>query len=59
MRASTAAQRLQTLADEGPVLLLGHGIMNRMIAKHLEAAGWVRQQRSGSRYWSATAYRMG
>ena len=59
MRASTAAQRLQTLADEGPVLLLGHGIMNRMIAKHLEAAGWVRQQGSGSRYWSATAYRMG
>ncbi|MBV6288372.1 histidine phosphatase family protein [Pseudomonas aegrilactucae] len=59
MRANAAAQRLQSLADEGPVLLLGHGIMNRMIAKQLEAAGWVRQQGNGSRYWSATAYRMG
>lgn len=58
MRAGRAAQRLQSLADEGPVLLLGHGIMNRMIAKQLEAAGWVRQQSSGSSYWGATAYRM-
>ncbi len=58
MRAHTAAQRLQSLADEGPVLLLGHGIMNRMIAKQLEAAGWIRQQRNGNSYWSSTAYRM-
>ncbi|PSS58699.1 histidine phosphatase family protein [Pseudomonas sp. BBP2017] len=58
MRASTAAQRLQSLADEGPVLLLGHGIMNRMIANQLEAAGWMRQQRNGNSYWSATAYRI-
>ncbi|MEJ8862240.1 histidine phosphatase family protein [Pseudomonas jessenii] len=58
MRANTAAQRLQSLANEGPVLLLGHGIMNRMIAKQLEAAGWISQQRNGNSYWSATAYRM-
>jgi broad specificity phosphatase PhoE len=58
MRANTAAQRLQSLADEGPVLLLGHGIMNRMIAKHLEATGWIRHTSNGNRYWSATAYRM-
>ena len=58
LRANQAAQRLQSLADEGPVLLLGHGIMNQLIAKQLEAAGWVRQQRNGNSYWSATTYRM-
>lgn len=55
-RASTAAQRLQSLASEGPVLLLGHGFMNRMIARQLEADGWTRQAGNGSQYWSATVY---
>ena len=55
-RANSAAQRLQSLADEGPVLLLGHGVMNRLIAKQLLADGWIRQTRNGSRYWSATVY---
>lgn len=56
MRASMAAQRLQSLASEGPVLLLGHGFMNRMISKQLLADGWTRQKRNGSQYWSATVY---
>lgn len=56
MRASTAAQRLQSLAGEGPVLLLGHGVMNRMIARQLEADGWTRQTGNGRHYWSATVY---
>ncbi|MBT2370475.1 histidine phosphatase family protein [Pseudomonas fluorescens] len=59
MRASTAAERLQSLASEGPVLLLGHGFMNRMIAQQLQANGWTRQQRNGSRYWSTTVYQYG
>jgi broad specificity phosphatase PhoE len=59
MRARTAAQRLQSLASEGPVLLLGHGFMNRMIARQLEADGWTRQKRNGSQYWSATVYQNG
>ncbi|WP_429502380.1 histidine phosphatase family protein [Pseudomonas sp. 2835] len=58
VRAGQAAQRLQALAAEGPVLLLGHGIMNQLIARQLEAAGWTRQQRNGNSYWSATAYRL-
>lgn len=58
-RANTAAQRLQSLAGEGPVLLLGHGVMNRMIAKQLLADGWTCQQRNGSRYWSASVYQYG
>nr|WP_185030282.1 histidine phosphatase family protein [Pseudomonas chlororaphis] len=59
-RANTAAQRLHTLASDGPVLLLGHGFMNRLIARQLEAQGWTRQTANGdSRYWSATVYRSG
>jgi len=55
-RASATAQRLQSLAGDRPVLLLDHGVMNRMIARRLQASGWTCQQRSGSRYWSASVY---
>lgn len=55
-RASAATQRLQSLACEGPVLLVGHGVMNRMISQRLLANGWTRQRRNGSRYWSASVY---
>lgn len=58
-RAQTAAQHLQSLTDNGSVLLLGHGFMNRMIAKHLKASGWQRHSTSGSGYWSAAVYRIG
>jgi len=57
LRADRAAQQLQTLAEGEDVLLMGHGFMNRMIAKRLTRAGWVRQDSSGSRYWSASRYR--
>jgi hypothetical protein len=50
---------LQSLASDGPVLLLGHGFMNRMIANQLVADGWARQKRDGSQYWSATVYQYG
>lgn len=56
-RSNIAAQRLQRLANEGAVLLLGHGIMNRLIAKQLESAGWTCLENTGTRYWSATVYR--
>ena len=59
LRAKEAAEHLASVSGEGPVLLLGHGFMNRMIAKQLEAAGWTRHHSSGSRYWSATTYRTG
>lgn len=38
--------------------LPGHGFMNRMIGKQLEASGWTRQMRNGNRYWSAVVYQM-
>ena len=55
-RACAGAQQLQSMASEGTVLLLGHGLMNRMIAKQLAADGWTREKPSGSRYWSAQVY---
>lgn len=56
VRAGAAAQQLQSLANQGTVLLVGHGFMNRMIAKQLKAAGWTRQHSTGSRYWGAMRY---
>lgn len=58
LRASKAAQQLQDLSSTGPVLLLGHGFMNRMIGKQLEASGWTPQMRNANRYWSAVIYQM-
>jgi broad specificity phosphatase PhoE len=58
LRAGKAARQLQDLSSAGPVLLLGHGLMNRMIGKQLEANGWTRQIRNGNRYWSTVVYQM-
>ena len=55
-RARAAAERLVALAARGPVLLVGHGIMNRLIGKELQALGWLARNRQGSRYWSMGVY---
>ncbi len=55
-RAKAAAQKLITLAEKGPVLLVGHGIMNRLIAKELVAAGWVGPDRHASGCWDVNTY---
>lgn len=57
-RAVKAAELLVTAAkgSDGPVLLMGHGIMNRFIAKELIAAGWKEQTRPGKGYWGAGVY---
>lgn len=34
------------------VLLLGHGIMNRLIARELKKQGWTKAYSSSSQYWS-------
>jgi broad specificity phosphatase PhoE len=56
VRAKAAAQKLISLAENGPVLLVGHGIMNRLIAKELIALGWVGPTKQQSNYWSASVY---
>jgi broad specificity phosphatase PhoE len=57
-RAKAAAQKLISLAEKGPVLLVGHGIMNRLIAKELVALGWGGSTRQESKYWSANIYEL-
>ena len=57
-RAKAAAERLVALAAKGPVLLVGHGIMNRLIGKELQTLGWLARNRQGSRYWSMGVYEL-
>ncbi|MDN2670657.1 hypothetical protein OX459_04525 [Janthinobacterium sp. SUN026] len=58
LAARAAAERLVALAARGPVLLVGHGIMNRLIGKELQALGWLARNRQGSRYWSMGVYEL-
>lgn len=58
-RAKAATHQLIALADTGgqsPVLLVGHGIMNRLIAKELIALGWSGISQQESKYWRASVY---
>lgn len=43
-------------ASNGPVLLMGHGVMNRLIAKELISQGWKERRRQGNGYWNAAIY---
>jgi broad specificity phosphatase PhoE len=56
-RARLAARHLVELAEEkGSVLLIGHGIMNQLIAKELLALGWRGPKRPSSGYWKSSTY---
>ena len=55
-RAKAAAQQLSSFTAKGHVLLVGHGIMNRLIAKELIALGWAARTNHESKYWSASVY---
>lgn len=59
-RAAQAADILVAFAKEsdGPVLLMGHGIMNRLIARELISRGWKMHRREGERYWNASTYKL-
>lgn len=59
-RAVQAANILVTFAKvtNGPVLLMGHGVMNRLIARELMSLGWKERRRQGNGYWSAGIYRL-
>ncbi|MEM6160250.1 histidine phosphatase family protein [Erwinia sp. P6884] len=55
-RAALAADKLIELSAQGNVLLLGHGIMNKLIARHLRKSGWLAEKHASSRHWSAAIY---
>ncbi|EOC1348239.1 histidine phosphatase family protein [Cronobacter turicensis] len=59
-RAAKAAENLVTLAGnaESPVLLMGHGIMNRLIAHILMRQGWREIRKPGKGYWGTGVYRL-
>jgi broad specificity phosphatase PhoE len=59
MRAREAAEKLIALAEGGvAVLLVGHGIMNSMIAKQLLARGARGPRLTRSQYWGCSVYRL-
>jgi broad specificity phosphatase PhoE len=56
-RARKAASLLISLADEhGSVLLVGHGLINRYIARELLSAGWNGPGKTKIRHWGFTEY---
>ncbi|MGJ3289432.1 histidine phosphatase family protein [Klebsiella sp. PL-2018] len=57
-RAVRATNMLIDLAKEskGPVLLIGHGINNRIIAKELISRGWEEQHRQHTGFWTMRTY---
>lgn len=55
-RAALAADKLITLSRRGTVLLVGHGIMNKMIARELRKRGWQAEKHASSRHWSSAIY---
>lgn len=51
-RADLSAQRLIEAADShGSVLLVGHGVMNHLIARSLKARSWHSRVKPGKGYW--------
>ena len=56
-RVKEAARLLITEAEsKQSVLLVGHGILNRMIAKELVHSGWTGPSTPNGGYWSASVY---
>ena len=55
-RAKIAALKLTSLSEKDAVLLVGHGVMNRLIAKELVALGWSGTTQHENKYWSASVY---
>ncbi|WP_312457095.1 histidine phosphatase family protein [Pseudescherichia sp.] len=56
-RAKQVAERLAALAHEHDrVLSMGHGMMNKLISKELERAGWKKVTDGKSNYWGTVRY---
>lgn len=56
-RVAKIAGRLETLAQDGDVLLCAHGYLNWMIDRRLRRDGWACAERDGgNHYWSWRVY---
>lgn len=56
-RASACADTLSQLsATHGCVLFIGHGLLNRFIARALHRAGWQTSEQTSSRHWEYATF---
>lgn len=55
-RAARAADKLVDYAKQGDVMLVGHGVINRLIARELRKRGW-QGDKPGRRHWGCAVYR--
>ena len=57
LRAKQAADKLIALAEKNEkVILVGHGLMNRLIAKQLRLRHWQGPASPGKKYWEYGVY---
>jgi len=56
-RAELAAQKLVALAQtHQSVMLVGHAIFNRLVARELRSLGWSGPKNPGTSYWDVSIY---
>lgn len=56
-RAEKMAHMLIAQAQQHErVLSMGHGVINRLIARELEKAGWAKHEHTGNGYWSSVTF---
>ena len=58
-RSKCAAEKLIGLAEHNEkIIVVGHGLMNRLIGKQLQKKGWIESERAGKSYWEFRRYRV-
>jgi broad specificity phosphatase PhoE len=56
-RAKKSSELIVEYAQEHTsVVLVGHGFLNRMIAKELQKKGWSGKRQASSKHWNCTTY---
>lgn len=56
-RSKYAAENLMQLAQEQKkIIVVGHGLMNRLIGKQLKKKGWQAREKLGKSYWEQHKY---
>lgn len=56
-RSKYAAEKLIALSQHNEkIIVVGHGLMNRLIGKQLQKKGWLEVERVGKRFWEFRRY---
>lgn len=56
-RSKQAAEKLMLLAEENEkVIVVGHGLINKLIGRQLQINGWNRVRTKGKKYWKFISY---